>query len=147
MNPRKVQEHQPTIWFTATGEEQRKPLIFRARQQVPAGTMEADYPMLITVHWPYEPVNEKGMPDQDVNSAQMEFEDAIAGLDVPGTSLLMLVVTGNGRKAWHWYASDVESWLDKLNELLRQYLEFPIDIENSYEPDWSLYHSFMSGVK
>lgn len=136
-----------SLWFTANGEEDGKPLIFRGRQAAPAGVTESDYPFLMTVYWPYDPANEQGMPDGTTNVAQVEFEDAVSDLDLPGLSILMLVVTGNGRKAWHWYASDVDAWMEKLNDLLMHYPEVPISIENSPEPDWILYHGFMSGVK
>lgn len=135
-------------YFTATAEEDGKPLIFRGIQAVPEGSKESVYPFLMSVFWPYSPANDDGMPDADINEAQIVFEDALEVLDKAGISHLMLVVTGNGRKEWHWYVKDIENWMQKLNTALAgQNTVFPIEIENSHQPDWSLYHNFMSGVK
>ena len=94
-NRRKPQEE---VWFTAGGEEDSKPLVFRGRQNVPPSVVESDYPTLVSIFWPYEPANESGMPDEETNDAQIELEDALDALDSPGISFLMLVITGNGRK-------------------------------------------------
>jgi len=135
------------VWFTATGEEDGKPLIFRGRQNVPAGVTESDYPTLLSIFWPYEAADESGMPDEETNDDQIDLEDALEVLDSPGVSFQMLVVTGNGRKEWHWYVSDVEEWMTRVNELLAGHSAFPIEIVNYLEPDWAMYHGFISGVE
>jgi hypothetical protein len=135
------------VWFTAEGQEDSKPLVFRARQNVPAGIETKQYPFLISIFWRYKPANEGGMPDAETNDGQIALEDALESLDSKEYSFLMLVVTGNGRKEWHWYVEDVEKWMNKLNESLKGHPVYPIEIENSQEPDWSLYKGFLSGVK
>ena len=134
------------VWFTANGEEDERPMVFRGRQNVPSGIVESDYPTLMSIVWPYEAANESRMPDEETNEAQIELEDAIDPLDSPGVSFLMLVVTGNGRKEWHFYVSDAEEWMERLNGLLAGHQVFPIEIESSHESDWALYHGFISGV-
>jgi hypothetical protein len=132
-------------WFTATGEEEGKPLIFRSRIKV--AIKESDYPNLVTVYWDYEPDDESGMPSEETNEAQISFENTLESLDSEAFGHLMLVVTGNERKEWYWYVSDVETWMKKFNELLTNHSEYPIEIENSFESDWALYHNFISGVE
>lgn len=132
------------LYFTATGEEDGKPLIFRCLQTVPEGTHESDYPSLISIYWPYTPANDGGMPDAEANEAQIVFEDALEHLDTQGVSHLMLVVTGNGRKEWHWYVKDIDGWMQALNDALAGKPVFPIEIANAEQPDWSLYHNFIS---
>jgi hypothetical protein len=135
-----------TIYFTATGEENGKPLIFRSIKSVPEGSKESDYPYLINVYWPYKAENEGGMPNADSNDAQIEFEDALERLDIAGISHLMLVVTGNGRKEWFWYVKDIDDWMNQFNASLAGKPVYPIQIENRHQPDWSQYHKFISGV-
>ena len=89
------------LYFTTTGEEDGKQLIFRGLQNVPDGSKEADYPCLISIYWPYTPENDGGMPDNGTNEAQILFDDSLEVLDKAGVSHLMLVVTGNGRKEWY----------------------------------------------
>ena len=135
------------LYFTATGEEDGKPLIFRSLQSIPENSVETEYPFLISIYWPYTSDGDSGMPGADTNEAQVVFEDALEDLDRTGVSHLMLVVTGNGRKEWHWYVKDVDNWMQKLNSSLAGQPTFPIQIENSHQPDWALYHRFISGVK
>lgn len=135
------------LWFTAEGQEDGKPLVFRARQNIPADIDTAQYPILVSIYWHYTPANEGGMPDAETNNGQIALEDSLEKLDSKEFSFLMLVVTGNGRKEWHWYVADVEIWMNKLNELLKDQPVYPIQIENSSQPDWSLYKGFRSGVK
>lgn len=137
---------QKDTWFGAEGEEDGKPLIFRGRQYISSGVVESAYPTRVSIYWHYEPANESGMPDKETSDAQYELDDALNRLDAPESSFLMLVVTGNGRKVWHWYVSDVEAWMKRLNELLVDHPVFPIRIEKSHEPDWFLYLDFISGV-
>lgn len=135
------------LFFTAEGEEDGKPLIFRSLHTVPEDSIESDYPYLISIFWQYTPANDSGMPSAESNTSQIAFETALDDLDKSGTSHLMLVVTGNGRKEWHWYVKDVEYWMDSFNTALTGQPVFPIEIENSYQPDWALYHNFIAGVK
>lgn len=135
------------IYFTATGEQEGKPVIYRSMQNVPEGEKESDFPILINIYWPFEKGENNGMPDRNTNEKQIIFEDAIATLDVNGTSHLMLVVTGNGRKEWIWYVKDSNEWVGRLNELLAGHEVYPIEIEIEKDPEWSTYHNFVSGVK
>ena len=139
------ENEQSDTWFTATGEKDGKVLIFRSR--IKANVRESDYPNLITIYWHYDTDDESGMPSIETNENQIVFEDALETLDSEALSFLMLVVTGNSRKEWYSYVSDVEIWMEKFNELLTTHSEYPIEIENSYEPNWDLYHNFISGVE
>lgn len=146
MKQRKTQNEREDIYFTATGEEDGRPLIFRGRQHIPSGILESDYPTLVTIYWDYEPGTESGMPDENTQTSQDELEDALIVLDDQECSFLMLVVTGNGRKEWHWYVHDFNDWMSKLTRALSAYSPFPIEIENDHQPDWAPYHNFISGV-
>jgi hypothetical protein len=87
------------------------------------------------------------MPDAESNDQQVLFEDALESLDKNEISRLALVVTGNGRKEWHWYASDVGSWMKSFNDLLVGFPVFPIEIADSHQPDWDLYSDFVESVE
>lgn len=134
------------IYFTATGQEDGMPLIFRSLKDVPEGVNQADFPNLISIIWRYNADTNNGMPNADENNAQVAFEDALEHLDVNKISRLMLVVTGNGRKEWHWYVRDAEGWTGKLNRALVGQSPYPIEITHTLEPDWSLYRNFVTNV-
>lgn len=135
------------IYFTATGQEDGKPLIFRSLKDVPEGIDKADFPHLISITWRYDADANNGMPRADENNAQIVFEDALLPLDANKISRLMLVVTGNGRKVWHWYVRDVENWMEEFNRALTGQPVYPIEITHTTEPDWRLYRDFRKNVK
>lgn len=135
------------IYFTATGQEEGKPLIFRSLKDVPEGIDQADFPYRISIIWRYDAEIRNGMPDPDENNGQIEFEDALVHLEANTISRLMLVVTGNGRKEWHWYVQDVEGWMKEFNQALAGRPAYPIEITDTLDPDWSLYRNFVTNVK
>ena len=134
------------VYFTATGEQDGYPVIYRSMQSVPDGQKETDFPILINIYWPYELSANNGMPDKETNSNQIKFEDALEVLDKNNVSHLMLVITGNGRKEWYWYVKDSKNWMNQLNKLLDGHQVYPLQIEIIEEHDWATYHGFVSSV-
>jgi len=133
-------------YVTAMGSEEGKTLIFRCLEDLPEGAKETDYPNLLSIYWSYNSPNENGMPDSATNETQIEFEDAVQEFDEVGFSHLALVVTGNGRKEWHWYAHNIEAWMERLNNRLADKPPFPIEIRLNEANDWSLYHGLKSSL-
>ena len=134
-------------WFTANGEEGGLPLIFRARQNIPVGANPSDYPNQILVEWHFDVDENNGMPPAATNEAQIEFEDALANLDDGDKSYLMLVVTGNGRKFWYWYAKDVPEWMGQLNNVLSEHPVYPIEVSDTSDPEWSVWRGLLSNTE
>jgi len=133
------------VFFLARGEEDEKPLIFRGLSAVPTGVHEADLPDRVAIVWSYDSQN--GMPDSNTNIAQITFEDTLESLDVNAVGRLVLVVTGNNRKEWHWYVRDFDDWMVQMNQRLETQPFYPIEIMHFYEPDWALYKNFIVGVR
>lgn len=146
LGPAMTTANSEDTYFTAQGEEDGKPLVFRSLQNVPSGLRASEMPHLVSITWRYEH-DGSGMPDAETNEQQIEFEDALASLDTNETSRLMLVVTGNGRKEWHWYVRDIGRWMESLNRLLSGHPVFPLEISDSYQPDWKLYRNFIGNVQ
>ena len=136
-----------SLWLMAEGEEEGHPLLFRARASIPTGVLKMQYPLLISVYWPYEETLNEGMPDTELNETQIDFEMALEPLDNSEDSHLMLVITGAGKKEWHYYAQSEEAWLEKFNDLLEEHPEYPLNIEICDDPEWSLYGDFITGLE
>ncbi|MGQ3210646.1 MAG: DUF695 domain-containing protein [Shinella sp.] len=134
------------VFFLASGEEDEKPLIFRSLSAVPTGVREADLPNHVAIVWPYDSQS-NGMPNSDTNIAQIAFEDALETLDVNTVGRLVLIVTGNNRKEWHWYVKDFDDWMVQMNQMLEMQPLYPIEIMHFYEPDWALHKNFVEGVR
>lgn len=135
-----------TDYVTASGREDGKSILYLSLKSIPQGVEPAALPNLVSIVWRYNIVDGTGFPADDVVRAQGEFEDAIDHLDENAISRLMLVVTGNGRREWHWYVRDVDDWMDRLNRALADRPSYPIEITHSTEPDWALYRNFIAGV-
>lgn len=135
------------LYFTAQGEENGKPIIYRSMHAVPAGEKESDFPYLINIYWAFDAESDNGLPDTSSIEAQTKFENQLESLDSNGISHLMLVVTGNGRKEWIWYVANIEPWMDEFNNLLADCSVYPIEIENDFDPEWNTYHNFVAGIK
>ncbi len=130
---------QQDTWATATGTEDDLSLVFRFRQHMPLAVRQAsDVPSLINVYWGYDGSESNGMPPSDHYDRQIAFEEAIVPLDEEDRlGFLMLVITGNSRKEWIFYANDVDAWLARFNELLSGHSVYPIEIETGDDPDWT----------
>ena len=77
----------------------------------------------------------------------MRDREIMIALAVPEISHLSLVVTGNGRKEWHWYAKNKESWMEKFKKSVESVPRFPVRIKGAHQPDWSLYNGFIEWAK
>jgi hypothetical protein len=84
------------------------------------------FPHRIGVFWEYEDFN-NGLPAPDVNDAQNQLEDALDELENENSGILSLVVFGNGRKEWHWYVADIDTWINGLNECLHDHEPYPAE--------------------
>jgi len=135
--------HAEKLYFNSTATEDGKLIVYRSFQSVPIPINQSAYPYLISIFWPYKQDNERGMPESSVIDSQYALEDMMRVLDVPEISHLALVVTGNGRKMWHWYAKDKESWMEKFKRTVEGVPKFPVKIKRAHQPDWRLYNSFI----
>jgi hypothetical protein len=124
-----------------------QPLIFRIRSQKPAVASKT-YRHLIAVSWPYEPMNESGMPAQDEAAQMGEFEDLLqTALEGPGQAYLTVVVTGNGVREWQWYSRSGEETMALVNEALSNYEPFPVEFSIQDDPRWEGYARFHEALE
>lgn len=129
---------------TATAQN-GMPLILRGLSHFPQDHAEADFPHFVSLYWDYTSRN--GMPQREANAAQVRFEDDLMTLDRPDLGRLILVVTGNNLKAWHWQVRDVDVWLESFERLDAVRSGCPIEIETGYDPEWSLLKDFHESMK
>ena len=134
-------------WVLATAEQDGKPVILRARAELPDSAKKADYPVLVSVIWEYSVDANNGMPDSATNAQQWDFETAMEGIDKQQVGLLVVTTTGNGSKEWIWHATDSKTFLDQTNDLLAKLPEYPLKIDFADDPGWTLYEKYMSNIK
>ena len=124
----------------AETEEEGMPMLYRVRQNIPKQVKPADYPHLICVVWEFEATVANGMPGSDVADQQAAFEDALDGfIEEAEMSEHMVVVTGNGRKEWLWYAKDADQWIEGFSDALGNLPPFPVEIQGYDAEEWVAY--------
>ena len=133
-------------WVIAEGYEDL-PILYRLRKCVPEGILIKDYPFLLSILWEYETDNPSGMPSNEINKLQSSFENALDQMNSSGSGIMMLVVTGNGRREWVWYVNDPQVWLQILHECLQGHPAYPLDIQQSEDPEWETWKTFRDSFK
>ena len=127
-------------WTVAEAAVDALPLLIRFRSFPPPDDERQQYPTLIVIGWPYEPGNDSGMPDAVVSERMNQLEELLdTALEVPRIALQTAVVTGNARREWQWYTRSVTEFMTALNDCLRTYPPFPIELSHQADPDWSAY--------
>ena len=134
-------------WIIAEGKENEKPILYRVRMSIPSNVEVSEYPYLMSILWEYDQENESGMPTSKQNEQQLSFDDALDAIDNAGAGILMIVVTGNGRREWIWYVNDKTQWSQQLHKALEGHAVYPIDIEQSEDGNWETYRTFKDNLK
>jgi len=134
-------------WLIAETEEDGMPIIYRVRQNIPADLKIADYPHLVCVVWEYQTTIANGLPGGEVVEQQNTFEDALDDfIEKGGDSEHMVIVTGNGRKEWLWYAKDPDTWIEGFGEALSGQPPFPVEIQGYDAEGWKAYNELRQAL-
>lgn len=127
-------------WTVAKTEEAGRLLVLRFRSRVPTGVDPRSYPHLINIYWRYDGSSTGGMPPSEVSERMLELEGLLDPIEGPGLGFFVVAVTGNSRKEWVWYVSDVQAYMRRLNATLQGQGEpFPIELETNLDPTWAAY--------
>ena len=144
---KKKKEKNDSSWVLAEGNEDGMPMLYRMKENIPEGLLTEEYPRLISILWEYEIDNTSGMPSDILQAEQRAFDDALDEMDNKGLGIMMLAVTGNGRREWVWYTKDQNEWLSSLHHCLENHPAYPLDIEASDDPEWETWKAFRYGAK
>ena len=129
-------------WSIGKGTEGGKPLFIRCRKQPSVPFSLPSHRHLVSVVWQYDDTGNDGLPETAVNASMSEFEDRLEPLERGAIAYMMVIVTGNGRREWIWYATQAAAFMTALNELLSGTPRVPIDCQASHDPSWDTYNAF-----
>lgn len=136
-----------TQWSIATGEDNCFPMIIRFRTTIPKGVDFKEYKHLMAIVWKYTPTG-GGMPPQEINRRMEEFEKLMEkGIENKGEAIMTAAVTCNGRREWQYYSKTDETFMKLLNSTLSGKSQFPIEISNQSDPDWTAWKQITNSVK
>ena len=130
-------------WAIATTEEDGARVLYRVRQQPPAGIDPSRYAGLINIYWRFDGEWNEGMPPSDVYDRMAALEEALEPLDGPETGFFVVSITGNNRKEWAWYVADPAAFMERVNVALAGSEPFPVEFETAADPGWQNFHELL----
>ena len=134
-------------WATAISKHQTqdRSIIFRYVSKLAPTFDRAKQPERLIIIWNYE--SQTGMPSLEVRQRMDALEDLLQPVvETDGFSTLALVSTGENSREWIYYTSSSETFIEKLNETLKEQPPFPIEIISAQDPSWNTYEEFLSGL-
>jgi len=135
------------LWIGARVKYGDQTFLLRYLSALPTGVDTKFYPHLVTVAWSYDSANRSGMPDASTRDAQICFEDIVdKALEEAGNAYLVWVKTGGGAKVWFWYSHDVEEMLEIISHALEGRGQFPVEISDEKDPEWSVWREFVDSL-
>jgi hypothetical protein len=85
------------------------------------------------------------MPDQQTSEQMAMFEEAIGHLcDGTEATVLSHVLTGQGSRAWHFYARSVQEFSSVFHLAMRDRPVVPIRIGQQNDPGWENHEEMLS---
>lgn len=137
------------LWSIAEGKyNDGKPYIIRFLEFYPTEEEQEKYHLLIEITWAYEESNSSGMPDQETYDKMNLFEDVLSKeIEPQEFCLFVLTFTGAGKKIWQVYSTDIDLFMDKLNESMTDKEVLPLQIEGFQDKEWNGYKEFIGLVQ
>lgn len=134
----------PDQWGVAKLRSGNSTLLARYRSELPTWVNRASWTqrILITLRSAGE------MPNRAESSRNYEIEDAVQDtVEASKSGVLALVLTGDHKVEWHFYSSNKEEFMRKLNEALQVHPRQPLEIVFSDDSAWSEYTAIQSRGK
>jgi hypothetical protein len=135
-------------WATAisTNLHNDRRIIFRFAQEFSPAFDRNSQPVRVIIVWRYQ--SDSGQPSTEDYQRMNLLEDTLdAVLNANYFSTLALVSTGEELREWTYYAESEDGFMSRLNYALAGMEKFPIEIHIEFDPQWTLYEKFTTGIK
>lgn len=134
-------------WLIARTQDDGFDVLFRMRAEVPHGIIRADYPRVITIHWPYDGAETSGMPSPEVHAKMCQLEERLDSLEGPSIGFLVVSITGKHQKEWVWHVASDDAFMGGLNGALLGMDRFPIEFDVRDDGQWETFDVMRSRVR
>ena len=137
------------MWATAISRNQSsgRAIIFRFAKTLSPTFDKASQPIRVIIAWKYYD-SQNGQPIKRELEQMELLEDALgSALDADNFATLALVSTGEGLREWIYYTKSESEFAARFTFAIAEMPELPIEIHSAFDPDWSMYEQFKSGVK
>jgi len=115
-------------------------IIFVRFRQFPPDFPRDQLPIRLNVFWTMSEPNSQGHPT-DAEAARSEvFENRLVdAVEQDSSSLLTVVLTGNGQREFVFHTADDSDFLRRLNEMPQEPEQYPIKIVKVHDPAWDYF--------
>lgn len=114
--------------------------VFRVMSELPDSIDIKKFDTCVIIEWLYE----GNMPDENTKNGVQLLEDSLLPLDdYFKNSIMVHSITGCGMKEWCYYAKSYNVFLEELNEALKDFPSFPINIEFQEKTNWSYWENVL----
>lgn len=129
-----------TRWWTAPTEgENGKTVIVTGRDYMDEIIRKGKFIYRVTVSWQYD-VLPSGMPEDSDAFLMEKATDALqAEFDKDKVAYMTGIYTGEGRRDWVFYTSNLNIFGKVFNRALVDLEQMPLLIEAEEDPDWAEY--------
>jgi hypothetical protein len=113
------------------------PVIWKFVNAEPSVDTREALPWLTVISWEYDGSDNNGMPVKAINERMVRLEKAIKdGVEATGFCEHAISKTGSSLKELIYYTHDRDSFLERLNVVLRTHERYPIEITFYEDPEW-----------
>lgn len=117
-------------------EEDGIPIIVKFINNFPKSSIRDKFPMLTIISWKYDGRNNNGFPDKVVSEKMIVLENALAK-DSNKIYRHIYSRTGNNLKELVYQSSSQNDFIIQLNNSLKKFERFPIEIDFYEDKNWS----------
>lgn len=126
-------------WSAPTEAESGRTVIVTGRDFMDEIIAKGKFTYRVTVSWDYNALP-SGMPDDDDAHVLEQFTDAmLAEFSKDKIAYLTGIYTGDGRRDWVFYTSNLNIFGKVFNRALADLDTLPLLIEAESDPDWAEY--------
>ena len=134
-------------WFTANDDNNGVPVVLQGRNSLNHLIGLSSHSTLIRFVWKFEPAGAHGLPAEAETERMERFEKAVMeALEAERVCIFYCIYQHEGVKEWLAYCSSVDAAEEILNVALMDHEEYPIELSEEEDPEWSDYKSMMEGT-
>lgn len=134
-------------WFTANDDNNGVPVVLQGRSTLNHLIGLTSHPTLIRLVWKLEAAGSHGLPSDEEAARMEQFEGAVMpALEAEKICIFYCIYQHEGHKEWLAYCSNIEAAEEILNVTLMDHDEYPIELFEEQDPEWSDYKAMMEGT-
>ncbi|AMM50219.1 hypothetical protein TH61_02185 [Rufibacter sp. DG15C] len=135
-------------WTMAEGESSGTPFFLRFRPHLQDFVNTQQYTKRLIILWNYTSEDDYLFPTPEDADVMADVEEKlIEKLEEEAQTVLAFVYTGQDRREWHWYTTDVAAAQEQLNEALHQFDQLPLELTVEEDADWDQYLSILESME